>query len=73
MNSTKINSILNELGIKSSISCDKRITSRHPNKIWSAYIYGRSNLENFIKIIGFSNAKHSEKYNKWKINAAGDI
>jgi len=50
----QINYILNELDIKSSISCDKRITPDHPNKIWSAYIYGRSNLEKFIEIIGFS-------------------
>jgi len=69
----QVNFIFNELGIKSSISCDKRITPRHPNKIWSAYIYGRGNLENFVKIIGFSNPKHQEKYNKWKKSAAGDI
>jgi len=69
----QINNSFNELGIKSTISCDKRITPRHPNKIWSAYIYGRINLGNFVEIIGFSNPKHQEKYDKWEKSAAGDI
>ena len=60
------------MGIKSSISWDKRITPRHPNIIWLDHIYGRNNLEKFVETIGFSNPKQLRKYEEWK-NATGEI
>ena len=69
----QINSIFNELDIKSTISYDGSITPRHPNKIWLVLIYGRINLEKFVEIIGFSNHKQLRKYDEWKNSAGGDI
>lgn len=69
----QINSILNKFNIKSTISCNRKVTPRNPNKIWNVYIYGKHNLEKFVKIIGFSNPKHLRKYLNWKKNAGGEI
>ena len=68
-----INSIFNELDIKSTISYDGRIVPRHPNKIWLVYIYGKENLKKFVNIIGFCNPKHFRKYQEWKNSAGGGI
>lgn len=62
----QINSIFNEFGIKSTVSCNKRILPRHPNKTWSVLIYGKKNLNKFVKIIGFSNPKHFRKHKEWE-------
>jgi intein/homing endonuclease len=68
----QIKTILDEVNINSSISCDKRITVRHPSIIWGIYIYGTDNLEKFVMLIGFSNQKHLVKYEMWKKKNAGD-
>ena len=44
----QINTIFNELGIKSSVSYDGRITTRHPNKIWLVYLYGVKKFKKFF-------------------------
>lgn len=62
----QISSSLNKLGIKSSISCNRRLSMRNPNKIWNTYIYGNRNLKEFVEAIGFSNPKHIKKYLQWK-------
>ena len=67
----QIHQIFKELGIKSSIYCDKRITPRHPNKIWSVYFYGNENFYKFEESIGFINFKHQKKVEIWK-NDAGN-
>jgi len=69
----QINCILNELDIKSSVCCDKEISHRHPNIIWLCFIYGRKNLQDFVKIIGFANPKHLKKYKDWKSSAGAGI
>src|SRR3989344_2934710 len=69
----QINTIFNELGIKSSVSYDGRITTRHPNKIWLVYLYGVKNLKKFVEIIGFCNPKQSRKYEEWKNSVGGGL
>jgi intein/homing endonuclease len=65
----QLDKIFSSLGIQSSVCCDKRITLRHPNKIWSVYIYGNDNFYKFEELIGFINPKHRHKVEIWKNDA----
>ena len=63
---SKIKSLLSELGIRANIYAQKRYIA---NKFYNQYdiqIYGRKNLDIWLKNIGFNNARIFKKINLWR-------
>tara|TARA_Y100000310_G_scaffold310802_1_gene356417 strand:- start:1052 stop:1798 length:747 start_codon:yes stop_codon:yes gene_type:complete len=60
--------ILNSQGIKSTISRNCTIGTRHPNMVWVLYVYGVKNLEKFVSAVGFLNPKHAALHDVWLKN-----
>jgi hypothetical protein len=62
----KIKKILAEFKIKANIYSH---TTKYENKIyqqWDIQIYGRKNLELWVKSIGFSNPRMNKRLNIWR-------
>lgn len=51
-----------------NVVIEKRNPVKYPRflKSYRIFLYGKSNLNRWIKLIGFSNNKHLSKYEKWK-------